>query len=331
MVPQTTGFTLTIPAGAIQLTGVTTQNAASISFTNALEAGKRYTIRVLLVKTSYAKFAASNIYWDGQKLTFEPYSATPDNGPGSGRNYQGVYFKHGSLVGISSMGGNPSSTVGSVQLYIPVYNSGNSPSWDDTKTIATSSYGSYTAIPREDSSSPIADEDFNWLAHDDQNTSAMWNNCKGDICRYISENGYGPSDGKRYRLPLMDEFALSEDHSVKTWTGNTNGWTKVNGLNGASSAWSTDNTGTTAEGTRTTIGSGGSYGPTNNFFPASGYRGGSNGALSQTGQSGTYWCGSVDSNNYPTYGGNMYISTTTMDPYRGNDRRGGWSVRCVLQ
>jgi hypothetical protein len=335
MVPQTTGFTLTIPAGAIQLTGVTTQNAASISFTNALEAGKRYTISVKLVKMIYTKFASSNIYWDDSdadptkhKLTFKPYSNRPDTVPEN--NYQGVFFKWGSLIGASPAGYLNSSFNQTDIVYVPSYNSGISSTWS-----ATTGYVWRDILnPTGEDSKTHTDRNNNWVILPAQNdpvddwTTAL----TGDICQYISKT-QGMVDGignALYRLPTSNEFG--SDETDNTWSGNKNGWSRVDGPNGnaTSGSWNQNYEHPDATGKRTTIRSGAFYGPTANFFPASGGRNNTIGNMLNVGNSGYYWSGSVNcTSNEVDY--NLGFSNVDINPFASNARYNGFPVRCVLQ
>jgi hypothetical protein len=297
-----------------------TQGASIVS-------GGRYTLRL---RVRQLMFAASNIYWDttdasNPKLTFEPYSATPNNGPSNPNNYQGVYFKQGSLVGISPKDAwGDASTV----LYVPKTNKAG---WYTTFASTVSGGNShaaqwtgttYAAIPREDTSPPTGGPNNNWLAADAQNQSDDWNACKGDICRYISENGYGPSGNRTYRLPSIRELGYLASGG-STWNGaNNSGWTRVDDV---SSHWNANNYLNTAEGTFVGINTGANY-STNNFFPASGFRS-SEGVLSDTYHAGVYKSGSVLSS---TSGYPMKFLFDAIRFSISEARENGSSVRCVI-
>jgi hypothetical protein len=320
MVPQTTGFTLTIPAGSIQLTGVTTQNAASISFTNALEAGKRYTIRVLLVKTSYARFANSNIYWDGAKLTFDKYISPshPDYAlKVSEQQKQGVVFKWGSLIGISAAGTNGKKDTSwnptAVMVYIPTTPGDpttDHTAWESKTFNQQSAWSDYEAIPyvgSSDYTGPTNDRNNNYLT-----TLNLAGSYKGDICHYIDA---------AYRMPRSNEFPDAG------WSNNTSlppYQTDANHL-------PSDATGTTPiplsdiKGTRgitltiEPIVSG-------MFFPASGYRI-TDATLRYVGTVGCYWSSSAHS----TDACNLGFDRGSLHPVEQHNRSFGCSVRCVLQ
>ncbi|MDR1526771.1 MAG: hypothetical protein LBS46_03755, partial [Dysgonamonadaceae bacterium] len=287
--------------------------------------GKKYK---LTLKFREPKFAASNIYWDNtaQKLTFAPYSETPSSVPEN--QYQGVFFKFGSLIGISPVGTswNNSTTL----LYVPP--TGESDSWYITSangnlstlpgnisgtlknhtTIETGVWEGtdYVAIPHATGGVPVNPPTDRYAIDMPLDSLAEF---KGDICKYIDP---------AYRLPMSYEFGLL---SGFFWENeNTRyGWTKVG-------TWSTV-TSDKADGTYiNTEATGVKYGWTANFFPALGYRAGTSAVLYNTGINGVYWSGSIafaltngiaiNFNNTEFFWGSTGIG-----------RRNGYSVRCVLQ
>jgi hypothetical protein len=106
-------------------TNSTTFSNNSLDFSTALNGGTSYTLLVELRPTN--RWAKSNIYWDGNQLTF-------DRQPLGHENYQGVFFKWGSLVGISPVGDGDSA----ITIYVPGVGA---------QTISASTYGSWGAIP----------------------------------------------------------------------------------------------------------------------------------------------------------------------------------------
>jgi hypothetical protein len=138
----------------------------SADFTKTLLAGESY---ILAVEIRRVGLAHTNIYWDGSKLTFDKYPTTP-----SRADYQGVYFKWGSLVGIEGRANGS----GSGRIYIPNVSDGT---WNDTKTIATASdifggssqYGS--DIPYLPSAGSV-----------NMDASGNVANYTGDICGYLT-------------------------------------------------------------------------------------------------------------------------------------------------
>jgi hypothetical protein len=147
----------------------------SIPISSSLSAGRTYTVEVRFKRNPWA---FSNIYWDGQKLTFSEASTDPHI------DYQGVYFKWGSLIGIAPNG--------SGTIYVPnvtTYPDGagtGAGAWSST-SVGSSTWGSYAGIPRQ--------------ALPSMGTSLMSNdygNYKGDICAYITN--------ERWRMPARDQF-----------------------------------------------------------------------------------------------------------------------------
>jgi hypothetical protein len=108
----------------VSTSGTTFSNNV-LDFSTVLGEGVSYTLLVELQRTN--RWAKSNIYWDGQKLTF-------DRTPLGHENYQGVFFKWWSLVGISPVGDGDSA----ITIYVPGVGA---------QTISTSSYGSWGSIP----------------------------------------------------------------------------------------------------------------------------------------------------------------------------------------
>jgi hypothetical protein len=109
---------------------------------DALLPEKVYTFTATLKED---KWAGSNIYWDGEKLTFDdPLTINPA---------QGLLFKWGSLVGISPVRGNSESTAwtGSEPLY--TYGAATNPS-----TGAWSSIESYTGATQDGDVLPLTND-----------------------------------------------------------------------------------------------------------------------------------------------------------------------------
>jgi hypothetical protein len=266
-----------------------------VSFHKQLEPGHSYTLLVTFRKFS-TTFAASNIYWKGNYLTFD---AVPN---GNNTRYQGVFFKFGSLVGVSPVGSNMAAKV-----YVPNYNSGISPYWDDSETISTSEFGNWNGIPRE-TEEGSGGRASTLLNDDAQNTAAKWNAYTGDICRYISENGYGP--GGKWRMPRSEEFLASGN-----WTRSSNGWGDISAIS------------TLTDG-KYLIADYATFTNDGNIFPASGFRNYSSGNLFFVGNTGRYWSSSAYSTAEGYY---LRFDSGYVGPDGHGDRQSGCAVRCVLQ
>jgi hypothetical protein len=220
--PSPTAVTI----GSIELTmkpAGTNKTFSSLAafFTKTLEAGKSYTLEVDVRKLTWAK---SNIYWNGSTLTFSESGNS---------NYQGVFFKWGSLVGIA--GGvdaatNPVVYIPNVVAYPDQAGSGTG-AWDGSKTLSASVYnGNLNNIPAV--SSPLGP--YTLYKNPD------FANYKGDICSYLT--------GGVWRMPNLSEFGVVADYS--SWVSGT-----TSGLNSAGTG---------------TITSGKTYNVISSFFPASG-------------------------------------------------------------
>ncbi|MDR1526567.1 MAG: hypothetical protein LBS46_02715 [Dysgonamonadaceae bacterium] len=362
---------LTIPANKITLSTDNTLPLVGKTFTFssiALESGKSYTIRV---KLRYAKFASSNIYWDettdpsNPKLTFKPYDPTPGvagHYP-TEQKYQGVFFKWGSLIGISPAavlstdpllqypnyfysGESANPTTTGTPIYVPTYTAGPPASSTWTKTnvsaftasstipmVPDNSQGSdaWGPVPYADNTTYVVQSGINNNRGSQELTdlgTQHYANYVGDICLYISETQNLITEGKYYRMPHSEEFGLM---------GGT--WDLVTNIRGAWRLLSSDipitSNSMLPDGTYTGILTGAYHNPAvpagsdaDNFFPHSGFRHGDNGFLNGVGGPGSYWSGSV----YSADGGyDMYFGGITMHTNYYHPRSFGVTVRCVLQ
>jgi hypothetical protein len=269
--------------------------------------------------------AGSNIYWDevNQRLTFDDVDVTTHE------QYQGVYFKWGSLVGISPVGNWDAS---STQIYAPVGVNGKHEavfvpdiydvdveemsSNDLWATIAT---GSGDEITEESLGLGIADFRTGgyatYLNSDPDNLAAY----KGDICAYLSGRP-GIPEGY-WRIMANAEFRPDEELQEKFESpGN---YTAFGTFSAKTSDSDDDVAGTFridngyhlkyASGSKTT------------FFPASGYRNYLTGALSSVGQYGSTWSSTPLGETSRV----LFFNATTIYPTNPNDRAYSHPVRCV--
>jgi uncharacterized protein (TIGR02145 family) len=291
--------TLTIPANALTLGGKELPTAAlSISPDEFdFKAQGRYTVSITLkVVSTSKKFAGSNIYWDGNELTFV------ENGKGSdtSKKYQGVYFKWGSLIGISPVGDYSTDATTGTILYWP--DDVVAHTWRVVRGTSWSNipYQNSTSISTTDRSahSLLANPDF-----------AAY---KGDICNYINP---------AYRMPTSTEFG---NLSYGAHMTSTSTFDVPAGDDNAAGKYIFDKTsGKTIYGTFTTTDTSGSY-----VLPASGCHYGSDGSLRSVGYYGYYWSGSASSSS-SAYELSFYSSSAYADT--STDRSYGQPVRCVLQ
>jgi hypothetical protein len=195
-----------VTIGSIELTidgttGRTFSGSTLFSNFNTLQAGRNYTFVVELREN---RWAYSNIYWDSSLnsdtggLTFDKKKTNPSHA-----DWQGIFFKWGSLVGISPVGDHTSAS-----LFIP--NNITLKTWDDSKTLSSNDtpWGSagFENIPFI---VPVGSLDHH--VYDD----ADFINYRGDICSYLTDGAW--------RLPnLMEMFSVEELVSFTSGPGMTN-------------------------------------------------------------------------------------------------------------
>lgn len=238
-------------------------------------------------------WAGSNIYWDGQKLTFDDYSSD-DSSPHE--KYRGVYFKWGSLWGISTMDEWKNNET---EVYKP----------QDKNHISTTAL-SWTFIHSWHAKGMINSSNPKYLTevvHTKENTTKGY----GDICKFLTEQAGGYLYGKKWRMPTSKEFSPNtnnHDYVIE--------WKDLDKKTDKSSRGIIDN------GYRKTkaIGS--------PFFPASGYLGPKDGRLYLDGDLGYYWTAtpSTQKENSTSFVFNkikLYISIP-------NIRENAYPVRCVV-
>lgn len=273
------------------------------------------------IKSNKLIWAGSNIYWDetNQKLTFDASPVDPANPTEqelANMKKQGVFFKWGSLIGVSSNSGLDNSYDSSVLLYIPSYNSatpGNS-SWQ-TKDGSQLDWGGISPFTNNVTDGSQINAFLNEIA---QNTDANYLVYKGDICKYISRTG---AVSGSWRMPTAKEFNAVglADNTLVPWTAVTTPWAEFGNF-GAESG--------NAQGT-SLLSSGGTYtvNGISNSFPPSGYRRDSDGALFYVGQFGYYWSSSVYTDY--TRGYFLHFYNTAVLPVYNAVQNYGFVVRCV--
>jgi hypothetical protein len=256
-----------------------------VPFSKTLEVGKSYTLEVDLKRII---FAWSNIYWDAgnDRLTFDESTNS---------TYQGVFFKWGSLVGISPTKGSSSPDVPNVVLYIPNTTTGT---WDGTKTIGTSDWGDWMSIPYMTTGTGNR---YSNVLYDNPDFGSY----KGDICAYLTGKPGVPTGN--WRMPNAAEFEAIMGYSE---------W-----INGSTSGLNEAGKGTITAGRLF-------YGVL--FFPASGIRGGATlGGLYGVGNYGHYSTGSISSDNGVS--ALLFSNTNPIHTFELTGRKFelGFFVRCV--
>ncbi|GHT68771.1 hypothetical protein AGMMS50239_34510 [Bacteroidia bacterium] len=229
-------------------------------------------------------WAGSNIYYDAalKHLTFA------DSDDKSKEQYQGVYFKWGSLTGISPLG---AYVQGSTVTYPMGGEASAAPAW--------------TAISYVTSDPGAHPRDAKYLTETAYDTISG----VGDICKYLTERGWAPK-GKRWRMPTSAEFGDAGDYGN---VGATT-WPAVSAVN--------------ADGT-TALANGKQLRKLNTpFFPTSGFRNYTGGAVGYTGSNGYYWSSSPYSS---TNGFSLLFVVPAAYPAYSHDRADGFPVRCVSE
>jgi hypothetical protein len=171
----------------------------SANFTQTLVGGTNYT---LVVDVRENRWAHSNIYWD-PSLNSGVGALTFDKTPQGHDDYQGVFFKWGSLVGIAPGPISASSMPTDATLYIRNPATGV---WDGTTKINTSSFGDYGNIPYLPYSTVINGDPLYQYAGA--------GNYTGDICQRI-DNGWRMPNGIT-GMHTVNEFGVATDYGSKT-------------------------------------------------------------------------------------------------------------------
>jgi hypothetical protein len=346
VMPQAGGVTVRIPGGAIKRQGLaaaiptgTEADILSTSFSTPVESGYSYR---LFIKLKTPIFARSNIYWDGQKLTFIPAAANPAASDDTKKGLQGVFFKFGSLVGISpaqTSGGDNFS--GNTPIYVPVVKNplntstwkattGNAMANDNTFLGVTSNWTSWGDNTYGDDVIPYMDMSHNWegFMNPEWNVLSAYQGFRGDICQYLCKTGAVTGD---YRTPTNEEFG----GSYRPMYDDVHGWHKVNNYASpeVNAAGYADGTADLPDATPGKNGASTAFFSVYNSilwnvaFPASGCRN-YKGVLQSVGIYCSYWVG-----NYVNLGTGISMSfwaTGSADNPQGWAYRSeGNSVRCV--
>lgn len=310
---STTSITLSATIGG------TARSALIARFNQQLAPGKSYTLRISFKKLSWAR---SNIYWDGNRLTFVPAGSDT-----SKEGYLGVLFKWGSLVGIEpgASNGNGFSTT-TQGVYEPTYNS-----TPTSSTWAKNASHSYTTagwpviasgvaengainIPYFDGSAAFNTSENslsgNYAIQAAQNTPERYAARRGDICQYI---GATTTDNslKGYRLPTASEFGQVDDNP---W--NKDGWVSSNSASGNSGSF--EGQGNVRFRAQNTI--------MDVVLPATGCRWAPGGVMYSLFDGGHYWTGSADGSlkAYYTSFSAMHLSISY-----SQSRDFAFSIRCI--
>jgi hypothetical protein len=362
VMPKASGeLRILIPVGAISRDGLpslpsgsTSTNVSSIGiYTTALDAGASYKFYVRL---RAPKWAASNIYWvktgeydDGSGNTGDVGYLTFDPTDDTHQGYQGIFFKWGSLVGISpALTGSNTPVIDfseDTPVYIPVYNASEpllstwrSPAVSDYTATGwveahTTNIDAAATIPYLDgrNGNSTSDRDNTFVIDADRNDPMlMYANLRGDICQYL---GATRSDLSGYRLPMSSEFGGSTDRIE--WDSSNPGTTPVSGgwVRGTNT-FSTVLAAATPDGQTDLIAAGLGYVENRTMdvvFPASGYRALDGGELMHVGHIANYWSGSAgySSVGAPIGGARLSFGDLDISTYYSVNRSYGFPIRCV--
>jgi hypothetical protein len=337
-------LTTTVTIGSITVSGIDiTYTNLTASFQKQLEINTSYILRVDIRKV--VAWAGSNIYWvETEQTTGAGYLTFSQVGDRSKEMYQGVFFKWGSLVGVSPTQYSPgSSNVFNANdtIYVPNDNATKTNiTWArTTPTLATcvtsNNWGSVPYVNVSYPSSVNMDYTDDYLTRDyDSGTGdasgghnpAVY---KGDICKYLSGQPHTPAG--TWRMPTAADNRSAQNRWQNTTLPNDAYWQRIPVLDG--SDWVSGSNNITngvqcghPDGSYNTWTHGASYCGTV-VFPASGYRQVS-GNLFATGSSTNYWCSTISSSN-SGYALNSISSALNLNasPYRPH----ALPIRCVRQ
>lgn len=248
-------------------------------------------------ESTHNGWAGSNIYWDAtnSRLTFDDV----DNANiANSQKYHGVFFKWGSLWGISPAGDwVNNSTV--------VYRSSGVAGGHTFSTAA--SWGIIPGMIAGDGT------DRNSKYVTEQTNETNINAGRGDICKYL-----GTVHDKTWRMPTSYEFGEAIAYHSYTVSGTFS----MSGTATADGQFINTN----APGYYRTAYSKNATSPTH-FFPAAGARNPYEGLLYNIGSVGRYWSSSV--NDISAY--YMNFEGGFCSPNYSSDRFLGQSVRCVAE
>lgn len=215
--------------------------------------------------TSHNGWAGSNIYWDGSKLTFN------DVGDYVCQNYIGVYFKWGSLYGISPVDNFSYLTV----VYKPDGSMTSDMNWNSIPRVNDATI-SHTPSLGKDA------RDWAYLYEITDGDSGI-----GDICKYLTEKGWAPA-GKEWRMPTSKEFESANSYTYISY--GENGSVDASGTSFIGEGYKKDDIGQP-------------------FFTRSGFRNSNDGTIVNVGSLGYYWSGTPSGvSAYNLYLSTNYLS-----------------------
>lgn len=319
----------------LRVSGSIAQSGQStISFTNMavyfnaeLEPSHSYILQINFKQG--VRWAMSNVYWEKTGattgyLTFKPNGYTGADAEDA-KYYQGVYFKWGSLVGMSPAATNYN---GSTIVYVPTYSQGPpvSHTWA-SGAASTLGLSNYTDIPYDNTGGTANDRSLTYLTD-----NPRWRVRVGDICAYISATTSDPDIKDQYRMPTSVEFGRKRpDGAAHSWTLDADLILAIHWVKGNSSFSlvnvpinDTGNAGKFVLNASNNAGFAIHWGYP---FTAQGFRSGDGSyGLSYAGQGGYYWSNSPAGQ---TQASNLVFSGQNLHVNRIDPRTRGCAVRCI--
>jgi hypothetical protein len=298
--------------------------------------------------------AQSNIYFQPDAGETEIGSLTFSEDDPSKSGYQGLYFRWGSLIGVSAAV-EGSDAFSAAYLYIPdvsaganagkyykvksseissYYGESNTDIGEAVRAYATagggSAWGNIPSATDTDLGGSVATgRDKSPLT--DASDQTLYEKYMGDICKFLSDKKDTNDSGltKKWVMPVSNAFGAGSGgplNSVNGYIHIGDGYTYKN--ESGSTPWggfadlSADGTGSTATARLT-------YTLATNekvIFPAAGGRGG--GQLYNVGSYGYYWSSSVSDASYAYC---LYFFSGSVSPGSSDSRTYGFPVRCVQE
>jgi hypothetical protein len=332
-----------------------------IVYTKSFEPGKSYTLQIKIRRG--LQWAGSNVYWveedDPMTSDIEGYLTFAEP-PGTTDEwfYQGLFFRWGSLVGVSPTRTTTNTTTGdnfsisATYIYVPVHNNDKNLitwkrmtvaaaraaySWEKQFVQYSPSYGDFDYIPAVNtpaSGTRIGSNNYLTRDYDDANPGghnpAAY---KGDICKYLTGQPHIPIGN--WEMPTAADFN-SASASWGNFSNYYTSWVKYDPNNQFPESVTGDNSLTFGHpgGDYKSWSWGASYcarssGVATTVLPASGYRYPYTGALMRTGGSGFYWSSSVINNLSSAY--MQFVAFACYGAISDSNRGSGMPVRCVMK
>jgi hypothetical protein len=336
-----------------------------------------------------AIWSQSNVYYDETADAADGVGALTFSESDDTKNlYQGIYFKWGSLVGVS-VGTNWNNFLKTDYLFIPgsdgkyhkvqvsdlVANPHSDPvvaafqsavgsiAWGDLANddqsgtdARTALWGGipYTDLANISSYTPASppgrtSRDDNGLTEATGTAVLPYSSYKGDVCKYLVEtkatNGNSSvlTSGLKWRLPTSNEFSKYSGGSNADNDGDA--FVNIGTDDHYSTKWKSTDPAAVGEFEDASNGNieDGAFKLKDNLFtyyrlnwvssgyepplfPASGYRGNTDGGQFFIGGNGYYWSSSAFGGSYAYI---LYFSSGYVYPYSNGNRTNGFSVRCV--